>query len=61
MSNLQVICSKADPWDRKERKGVQVAHVNASEIRQRDGYPGGDLVDYQCPNCGHKFTVELPQ
>lgn len=28
---------------------------------QRDGYPGGDLVDHECPHCGLFFTLELPQ
>jgi hypothetical protein len=57
--SLQLLCTAADPWDQKERKGVQVAHADAVETRHRDGYPGGDLVDYECPNCKHRFSVEL--
>lgn len=58
---MQVICTAADPWNGKSLKGVQVAHADAVELRQRDGYPGGDLVDFECPNCMHKWTMELPQ
>lgn len=59
-----VICTKDRPWDkhtRPKRGKGRVVHPDANEIRQRDGYPGGDVVDYECPNCGVKFSVELPQ
>lgn len=58
---LPIVCSKNHPWDRRKREDVQVVHADAVEVKQRDGYPGGDLVDYHCPNCGLDFTVELPQ
>lgn len=53
-------CTKADPWDTS--KGDLVMHPDAYEVgRQRDGYPGGDLQDYECPHCKHRWTQELPQ
>lgn len=38
-------------------------HLDAKEVpdTQRDVWPGGDTVKYQCPHCDRKFTVELPQ
>lgn len=59
--SLQILCTKADPWDGKKRAGVQVAHADAVYLGQRDGYPGGDEVDYECPNCKHHWSMELPQ
>ncbi len=28
---------------------------------QEDGWPGGDIVTYECPNCGTRWKQELPQ
>ena len=25
------------------------------------GWPGGDIVTYECRNCGHRWKAELPQ
>ena len=37
-------------------------HPNAVEVgEQEDGYPGGDIVRYECPHCGHRWREELPQ
>lgn len=54
-------CTKENPWDRSDKSGARVQHPDAVEGEQRDGWPSGDTVDYRCPNCGLKFTVELPQ
>lgn len=56
-------CTKETPW-RKEHhvKGTQVVHDAVVTVgEQRDGWPGGDLQDNQCRNCGHTWTQELPQ
>ena len=55
-----ITCTRQFPWDRKT-KG-RVTHHGAREVgEQRDGYPGGDLVTMECPNCGHRWEKELPQ
>lgn len=55
-----VICTPKSPWD--GRKGVRVQHEGAREIGdQEDGYPGGDIVTMECPNCKHQWKMELPQ
>jgi hypothetical protein len=56
----QFICTKETPWS-QILKGQFVIHPSAEEIRQEDGYPGGDLVTFKCPICKHIWTVELPQ
>jgi len=58
--SADVTCTKDRPWDGKPLT-ARVIHPDARELRQRDGYPGGDLVDMHCPNCGHRWTEELPQ
>ena len=54
------ICTADEPWKPGELRGV---HPDAREVNdsQRDGYPGGDLVTYECPHCKQQFEVELPQ
>jgi hypothetical protein len=54
------VCTKANPWDRTSK--APVMHDAVREIgEQQDGYPGGDIVTMECRNCGHRWTVELPQ
>ena len=54
------ICTANMPW--REDLGVPVVHPDAREIGdQEDGWPGGDLVNYLCPHCGHRWRMELPQ
>lgn len=54
------VCTAERPWT--PSFGEPVVHPDCYEVgEQRDGYPGGDLQDYKCPNCGTVFTVELPQ
>lgn len=37
-------------------------HPLAREVGdQQDGYPGGDIVRYECPACGTSWKEELPQ
>lgn len=60
MTNDLFICTKETPWDHKYDGRVQ--HPDAQEVgEQEDGWPGGDIVTYLCPHCGHRFKVELPQ
>jgi len=42
-------------------KAFKVLHPDAVELRQEDGWPGGDVVVYECPHCKHRFRIELPQ
>lgn len=61
MSISPIVCTAAKPWD-KATKGIPVVHVDAQEVgEQENGWPSGDVVRMQCPNCGHKWYVELPQ
>lgn len=55
-----IICTKENPWDRKTKGSVR--HSDAHEVgEQEDGWPGGDIVTYECRNCGHRWRQELPQ
>ena len=54
------VCTKETPWDRTVKGPVQ--HNAAHEVgEQEDGWPGGDMVTYECSNCGHRWRAELPQ
>ena len=54
------ICTKDDPWTKE--KSARGVHPDAHEVgEQEDGYPGGDIVTYKCPNCGVTWRTELPQ
>lgn len=55
------ICSAETPWREGMTVSGQVVHPEAIEGEQRDGWPSGDTVDMHCPNCGHRWTMELPQ
>lgn len=59
----EIHCTSDAPWDRIRGRatGDRIIHPDAKETAQRDGYPGGDIVDYECPNCGVRFSVELAQ
>jgi len=61
MSDIdRYVCTKDEPWS--QEKGEFSAHPDAREVgEQQDGYPGGDIVTYHCPNCNLRFKVELPQ
>jgi hypothetical protein len=55
-----MICTKDKPWDRVTPGPVE--HDDVREIgEQEDGWPGGDIVTYECGNCGHRWRAELPQ
>ena len=53
------ICTPATPW--QAGMPTPVVHTQAQEIACRDGYPGGDIATMRCANCGHEWTMELPQ
>jgi hypothetical protein len=62
MSPTEIVCTRDHPWDKVERKSVRVIHPDADEVgEQRDGWPAGDMQTYECPHCGHRFEIELPQ
>lgn len=55
-------CTKEQPWDGKKQKNHQVLHHEVREVgEQQDGWPGGDIVTYECKCCGHRWKTELPQ
>jgi hypothetical protein len=53
------VCTKETPWS--PDKGKRSSHADAIEVDQSDGWPGGDIVTYECPHCGLRFKEELPQ
>ncbi len=54
------LCTKEDPWSKE--KGTPSIHPDANLIREReDWFDGCDLEDYECPNCGMKWTTEIPR
>lgn len=55
----QTICTAANPW----KPGDHRIHPDAREVHdsQRDGWPGGDIVTYECPHCRQRFEIELAQ
>jgi hypothetical protein len=54
------VCTKEAPWS--EDKGFPVQHPDAQEVgEQEDGWPAGDIITMQCPNCGVRWKEELPQ
>jgi hypothetical protein len=57
-----IVCTAAKPWDKQRRPDEWVQHFDAREVgEQENGYPGGDIVTYRCPHCGHEWQAELPQ
>lgn len=52
--------TRAEPWTpEKSRRAV---HPGAQEVgEQESGWPGGDIVTYECPFCKHRWQKELPQ
>lgn len=53
-------CTKETPWS--PDKGTPVIHIDAHEVgEQRDGWPAGDIITLECPNCGKRWESELPQ
>ena len=59
MGRSEFECTKKTPW----MPGIKepVRHPDAKLIDSIDGYPGGDIDIYKCPNCGKRFEVEIPQ
>ena len=59
---MEIKCTKEAPWNGDKEPNDYVRHVDAREVgEQEDGYPGGDIVRYRCPNCGTTWKTELPQ
>lgn len=53
-------CTPENPWH--VGLSTPVEHSDVHEVgEQEDGYPGGDIVTYECRNCGHRWKSELPQ
>lgn len=53
-------CTPETPWNPSIASPVE--HIKAEEVGdQEDGWPGGDIVRYHCPVCGHSWKSELPQ
>lgn len=63
MVPMPFYCLPGSPW-RKDLAGdwPQIIHPQAREVgEQRSNWPAGDLVTMECPVCGHRWEVELPQ
>ena len=56
-------CTEDNPYSvHRDAPAIRWVHVGAVEVGdQRDGYPGGDIQRFQCPNCGLEWEQELPQ
>ena len=57
----RIFYCRADNMWRPGVRAFKVVHPDAVELRQEDGWPGGDVVVYECPHCKHRFRIELPQ
>jgi len=61
----RLICSPQKPFPLGNGSAYDLrwVHTNAKEIEnsQKDGYPLGDSVEMQCPDCGLVWSAELPQ
>lgn len=46
-----------------EKAADRCRHDNAKEVSgsQSNGFPGGDVVEMKCPDCGAEWESELPQ
>jgi len=46
-----------------KNKHGKIIHSNAREVTgsQENGWPAGDTVIMECPDCGLKWRKELPQ
>lgn len=52
-------CTKEDPWT--PEKGELASHPDATYLGDKD-YGGGECCErYECPHCGKRFEIELPQ
>lgn len=56
-------CTKDNPYTKeRDYPDSRWEHADAREVGdQEDGWPGGDIVHYECVNCGKKWSCELPQ
>lgn len=55
------LCTPDNPWSPEKHKG-RVKHSDVHEVgEQEDGWPGGDIITYECSNCGKRWKEELPQ
>lgn len=53
-------CTPEQPWS-PAIKAQAVTHSDVREVgEQEDGWPAGDIVTYECGNCGHRWRSELP-
>jgi hypothetical protein len=54
------ICTSETPWS--PERGLPVKHTSVREVgEQENGYPGGDIVTYECRHCKKRWQSELPQ
>jgi len=56
MKLIKDVCTKENPNQK------YMYHPDAREVGdQESGWPGGDIVTYECPHCGARWREELPQ
>lgn len=55
-------CTGAMPWHRSYPRGPRWTHPDATHVRDDYGSlgSGGSYAEYECPRCGHAFSVMLP-
>lgn len=51
------VCTKEKPYTGIQEEGVYWQHPDAIELYEDED---GDYIRYECPTCGHRFWVELP-
>lgn len=56
-----IICTKENPWDRKNRV-AHVRHADLVDVGSYDDFSScGDSYDrVRCLNCGEKFKIYIP-
>lgn len=58
----EFVCTKEDPWEKDKVGDLRTIHPDA--ISKGDEYgslgKGGSYERFECPHCGKRFNVELP-
>lgn len=52
------VCTKENPWSKQKARFA--IHPDAKRLYSDDWHSLDAADRYECPNCGHRFWVELP-